>query len=107
MRRYQKFLVFGRTAKAVTAAFALMAMLALGVFASSPSLHHRIHPDSGRVDHFCAICAFASGHLNWTHSVPAIAVAAMFVIRTRLPGERPLISNLDFYSCPNRAPPRS
>jgi hypothetical protein len=106
MRHYQRVFGLGRTAKAITAAFALVAMLALGVFASSPSLHQRIHPDSDRADHFCAVCAFASGHLNWTHSVPAIAVAAIFIIHRNFLGERTLISYFDFYSFPTRAPPR-
>jgi hypothetical protein len=106
MRQYRICSGFGRPARAVTAAFAVVVVLAMGAFSVCPSLHQRVHRDSDHPDHFCVISAFAAGQLTWTKTVPAVAAVLVFLISGVLLGEIPLASHLDFYFCPNRAPPR-
>ncbi len=107
LRRNRICLGFGRTAKAVTAVFALVLVLVLGAFAASPSLHQRLHTDSNHPDHFCIICAFASGQLNVAETTPVVATACVFLICGVLAAETPLVSLFDFSFSPSRAPPRS
>jgi hypothetical protein len=106
MRRNRDRLGFGRTAKAVTAGFALVLVLVLGVFAASPSLHQRLHSDSNQSDHFCIICALASGHLDAPATTPITAAACVFLVCGVLAAETPLVSRFDFSFSPSRAPPR-
>ena len=107
MRRIRFCLGFGRTAKAVTAGVALVLLLALGLFAVSPSLHQRVHADTGHADHLCAVCVFAAGQMNWTAAAPVAALISLFVIYTALPKESPLVSLFNHYYSSNRAPPRA
>jgi hypothetical protein len=53
----------------VTAAFVWTLVLAV-----SPQLHERIHPDSNRVNHTCAITLVASGSCN--HSPAPLLISA-------------------------------
>jgi hypothetical protein len=106
MRRKRICLGFGRTARAVWAAFAVVLVLALGAFAVSPSLHQRLHTDSAHPDHFCVISAFATGQLSWTGTIPVVAATCVFLVCGVLLGDTPLASHLDFYFSPNRGPPR-
>ena len=106
MRRYCQSIGFGRTAIAVAAALCIALVLALGAFAVSPSLHQRVHSDSNRSDHFCLICAFASGQVGAAETVLVAAIAAVFLNYGVLLRETPLVSLLDYYFSPNRAPPR-
>jgi hypothetical protein len=101
MRPIRICLGFARTAKAVTAAFAVVLVLVLGALAVSPSLHQRLHADCAHPDHFCVISAFATGQLLWTETL--LVVCSVFGVSRR---ETPLASYLDFYFSPNRAPPR-
>jgi len=105
MQRIRFCLGFGRTAKAVAAAFGIVLVIVLGTLAVSPSLHQRLHTDSARPDHFCAISAFATGQLGWTEAIHVVAAASVFHFRGVLLGETLLASHLDFYFSPNRAPP--
>jgi hypothetical protein len=97
---------FGRAARAVTAMVATVMVLLLGYFASSPSLHQRVHTDSNRPDHFCAIFAFAKENLSGAAGVSLVAVALVFCFGAFLPYCAPLVSLFDFYLSPNRGPPR-
>jgi hypothetical protein len=106
MRRNHIRLGFGRTTKAVTALFAVVLVLVLGAIAASPSLHHRLHADSDRLDHSCIISAFANGQLSGTETVLVIITSCVFFACGVALGETTLTSHLDFYSYPNRAPPR-
>jgi hypothetical protein len=56
MRRNRIWLGFGRTARAVTAVFALVLVVVLVVFAASPSLHQRLHTGTTHPDAFCIVC---------------------------------------------------
>jgi len=103
MRRKRICLSLGRTAKAVTAAFALVLVLVLWAFAASPSLHQRLHTDSHHPDHFCIIRTLASGHLNVGEKTPVVAAACVFLICGVRAAETPLVSLFDFSSSPSRA----
>jgi H+/Cl- antiporter ClcA len=107
MRRNRIHFGFGQTAKAVATAFAVVLVLVLGCFAVSSSLHQRLHTDSDRPDHFCVISAFATGQLRWTETMVVVITACVFLFYGASRGETPLVSYLDFYFSPNRAPPRS
>ena len=106
MRRIRICLGFGRTAKAVTAALALVLVLALGAFAASPPLHRRLHADSNRPDHVCVVCALARGQLNVADTTPVVATACVFLICGVLATATPLVSPLNYSFSPSRAPPR-
>jgi hypothetical protein len=97
---------FGKTAKAVTAAFALALVLLLAVFAASPSLHLRLHADRSHAERFCVVCALAAGQVGWAGSVPVVVCACVFLVYNVLLRTAPQFSLLDFYSSPSRAPPR-
>jgi hypothetical protein len=97
---------FGRTAKAVTAALALVLVLALGAFAASPSLHQRLHTDSHHPDHGCIICALARGQLHVADTTPVVATACVFLTCGVLAAATPLVSLLNYSFPPSRAPPR-
>ena len=106
LRRNRIGLGFSRTAKAVTAAFALVLVLALGAIAASPSLHQRLQVDSHQHDHFCIACALANGQLNVADTAPVVATPCVFVICGVLAPDAPLVSRFDFSFSPSRAPPR-
>jgi hypothetical protein len=106
MLRYRVRLGFGRTEKAVAASFAIALVLTLGALAVSPSLHQRVHTDRARPDHFCLICAFAGGQVSATDTTSVLAVASIFFVYGVFFRETRLVSLLDFYFSPNRAPPR-
>jgi hypothetical protein len=106
MRRIRLCLGFGRSAKAATAALVVALILILGAFAVSPSLHQRVHTDCNGSDSLCVVCAFASGHLIGPCVIAAIAVACVLLTDIVFLPATPLISYLNFYFLPNRAPPR-
>jgi hypothetical protein len=106
MRRIRISLGFGRTATATIAAVAVALVLVLGAFAASPSLHQLVHADTGRPDGLCVVCAFASGHVIGPAAVSLIGIACILLIDAIFLPEAPLISHLNFYFSPNRAPPR-
>lgn len=106
MRPTPNCLGAGRTARAVTAVVALVLVLLLGYFAVSPSLHQRLHTDSNRPDHFCAVIAFAKGQLSGPATISIVVIACGFCISGALPTEAALFSLFDYYFSPNRAPPR-
>jgi hypothetical protein len=85
----------------------LVLVLVLGAIAASPSLHQRLQADGSHHDHFCVICALASGQLNVADTTPIVAAACVFLICGVLAAETPLVSRLDFSFSPSRAPPRS
>jgi hypothetical protein len=106
MLRNRNYLFFGRTANALMAFFAIGLMLAVGFFAVNPSLHQRLHAESDHGDHFCVVCALASSQLNCAESATIIVVASGIVFFGIFLRENPLVSCLDLYSSPCRAPPR-
>jgi hypothetical protein len=105
-RQNRVYLGFGRTAKAVTAVFALLLVLVLGAIAASPSLHQRFQGDSNHHDHNCIICALAAGQLNVADTTPIVAAVCVFLICGVLAAEPPLVSLFSFSFSPSRAPPR-
>ncbi|MGO8697464.1 MAG: hypothetical protein ACLQVY_07075 [Limisphaerales bacterium] len=106
MRRISNSLSFGRTAKAVTAVLALVLILALGIFAASPSLHLRLHASADHPDRLCVVCAFANGQLGWTETITVAVMACLVLFYSILPKSAPVVSLFDSYFSPNRAPPR-
>ncbi len=80
MRRISICLRLRQTAKAVTAAFALVLVLLLGVCAASPSLHLRLHADRAHAERFCVVCALAAGQLGWAGVAPIAVCACVFLI---------------------------
>jgi len=106
LRRNGIGLDLGRAAKAVTAALVLVLVLVLGAIAASPSLHQRLQNDGNHHDHFCFICALASGQLNVADTSPIVATACVFLICGVLAAEPPLVSRFNFSFSPSRAPPR-
>jgi hypothetical protein len=107
MRRNRFCLSIGRTAKAVVALFAVVVVLVLGALAVSPSLHKCIHADCDHPAHFCIVSAFATGQLGLTETLLVIlTIASVCLFCGVMPEEAPLASCLNFYSSPNRAPPR-
>ncbi|MGO8675378.1 MAG: hypothetical protein ACLQVX_05865 [Limisphaerales bacterium] len=107
MRRSWICLSFGRTARAVTAALALLLMFALGLVAASPSLHQQFQTDSNHPGHFCFICAFAGGQMALGDKTPVVAAVWVFLVCGLLAAETPLASLFDFSSSLSRAPPRA
>jgi hypothetical protein len=105
MQRISSCFSFGRTAKAVTAVFALALILALGIFAASPSLHLRLHASGDRSDRLCVVCAFANGQLGWTETIAVAVTACLVLFFSVLLRSAPVVSLFDFYFSPNRAPP--
>jgi hypothetical protein len=106
LRRNRICLGFGRTAKTVTAVFALLLVMVLGAIAASPSLHQRLQADGDHHNHFCIICALASGQLNVADTSPIVATACVFLICGVLASETPLASRFNYFFSPSRAPPR-
>jgi hypothetical protein len=53
-----------RSDRAVVATFLCLAFLWTLALGASPQLHQRIHRDSNRGDHVCAITLVASGNFN-------------------------------------------
>lgn len=107
VRRNRFCFGFGRTAKAVTAGFALVLVLVLGAFAASPSLHQWLHADSNHSDHFCIVCALAGGQLSVAETAPVVAAACVFLSCGVLAPETPLVSLFSFFFSLGRAPPRA
>jgi hypothetical protein len=61
----------GHTLIAICVSAAFLWALALS---ASPQLHHRVHPDTGRVEHNCAATMIASGSYN--HAAHPLLVSA-------------------------------
>jgi hypothetical protein len=60
------------TARAGVAVFVSAAFLWMLVLGVSPQLHSRVHCDTDRVEHTCAVTFATSG--KYTHSAPALTV---------------------------------
>lgn len=106
MRRNRVSLGFGRAARTVTAAFALVLVLVLAAFAATPSLHQRLQSDRNHPDHFCVICALATGQLDVAETAPVVATACVFLICGVRAAEPLPVSLFDYSFSPSRAPPR-
>jgi hypothetical protein len=106
MRRKRLDLLNSQTANAVGVACGIFLLLVLGALAVVPSLHQRLHSDSGHRDHLCVVTEFATGQLSWEVAVLVMAVAGAVLVVDRIPLDTPLVSYLGFNSASPRAPPR-
>lgn len=83
----------------------ISAVLFCGALASSPVLHHLIHPDADNDHHECAITMFSHGQVDVTDGNPVVAAPILAEPLSVDFFESAVLVSCDYVHLPGRAPP--
>jgi hypothetical protein len=71
--------------RALVAGFVSAAFLWALALSASSQLHQRIHPDSNRAEHSCAVTMVASGSYNFSGHAPLVSAPIRAVEFSKIP----------------------